>query len=100
MKTLVLATACVLVLATAAGAQSWFRCSDQLIDLGSPQSMVLELCGEPTQVAEGSDEVGEGVAIPVEEWLYSSGPTAMPTILYFRNGRLSGMRQLDGFPPT
>ena len=88
------------LVATAGFAQTDFRCGGQIIDLGTSRQDVLALCGEPTQVAEGSDEIGEGVAIPVEEWLYSYGTTMLPTVLIFRNNSLSMVRTLDGFPPT
>ena len=86
--------------ASAVLAQTGLRCSGQLIDLGMSEEAVLALCGEPTQVAEGGDEVGEGVAIPVDEWLYTYGPTTLPAVLIFRNGVLASTRTLDGFPPA
>ena len=88
------------VVVAAASAQTDFRCAGQLIDLGTSEGVVLELCGEPNQVAEGSDEIGEGVAIPVEEWLYNYGPTMLPSLLIFRNGSLAAVKTLDGFPPA
>jgi hypothetical protein len=100
MRKLVLSVSGLMLVATAATAQSGFRCGDQIIDLGSSARDVLAFCGEPTQTAEGSDEIGEGVAIPVEEWLYNFGPTTLPSILIFRNGFLAAVRTLDGFLPA
>jgi Protein of unknown function (DUF2845) len=100
MRNFVLATSCLALAAMPALAQSGFRCGDQLVDLGSSQDTVLAQCGEPTQVAEGADDIGEGVAVPVEEWLYNFGPTTLPAILVFRNGSLATVRTLDGFPST
>ena len=89
----------MLLVSVSVSAQTDFRCGGQIIDYGTPATDVLARCGEPTQVAEGSDEVGEGVAIPVEEWLYRFG-LPMPTILVFRNGSLAEIRPLNGLPPT
>lgn len=100
MRRLVLVVLGLMLVATAAAAQTGFRCGDQIIDLGSSARDVLAYCGEPTQTAEGSDEIGEGVAIPVEEWLYNFGPGTFPSILIFRNGSLAAVRQLDGFAPA
>jgi len=99
MKKIVLGFSCLLLAAGPVLAQTFFRCNGQLVDLGAAAGDVLALCGEPSQVAEGSDEIGEGVAIPVEEWLYRDNPDG-PAILIFRNGRLAEMRTLDGIPPT
>lgn len=99
MKTWSVIVLALSLVATAAMAQG-FRCSDQIIDIGTSRDAVLALCGEPTQTAEGSDEIGEGVAIPVEEWLYNFGPTTFPTLLIFRNGILSSVRTLNGFAPA
>jgi hypothetical protein len=97
---LAIAALCSAMLTTAALAQTGFRCGDQLIEFGTSRENVLAQCGEPAQVGEGFDEVGEGVAIPVEEWVYDFGPTTSPSVLVFRNGSLAEVRTSQGFPPS
>ncbi|WP_229732198.1 DUF2845 domain-containing protein [Pseudomonas sp. N040] len=54
------------------GSDSEFRCGQQLVDLGSTKTEVLQWCGEPTEKMDG-------------EWVYVRGDTEPAITLHFED---------------
>jgi len=96
-----------IVLATSAHADS-MRCGNRLVGEGDTRSMVLELCGEPTEVQTRSILrrptfrlngrlyfSGDGFEeLPVEVWTYNLGPYQLMRRIKFVDGLIEQIETL------
>ena len=96
-----------ILLAASAHADS-MRCGNRLVSDGDPRSMVLELCGEPTEVQTRSilrrPQVrlngrlyfsGNGFEeLPVEIWTYNLGPYQLMRRIKFVDGLIEQIETL------
>jgi hypothetical protein len=96
------------VVATAANATDSFRCGNDLVASGDMRSKVLARCGQPGDVTQttawrtpvlwyaGRRAVyGSGwIEIPVEIWVYNTGPSNLMRELRFESGTLVSVRIL------
>jgi hypothetical protein len=62
------------------------QCGSELIEVGDPQSKVLDNCGEPSYT------VGN-------KWFYNRGPTKFDVIIYFDGGEVSDLEELPTKSP-
>lgn len=85
-----------------------FRCGHQLVQEGDYKWDVLTKCGDPdwsdqrTVVRSsrlrhpyGALEQGVYEEVLIDEWIYNFGPRKFKRLLYFENGILKNIQQLD-----
>jgi hypothetical protein len=96
------------IVATTANATDSFRCGNDLVASGDPRSKVLARCGQPSDVTQASAwrapvlwyagrraVYGSGlIEIPVEIWVYNTGPGNLMRELRFESGALVSVKVL------
>jgi hypothetical protein len=85
-----------------------FRCGRQLVQVGDHKLDVLDRCGEPQWTDQrmgvrgsrlrhpyGALELEQFEQILIDEWIYNFGPRKFKQYLYFENGILKKIDNMD-----
>lgn len=80
--------------------QQKFECSGRIIGVGVPRADVLDACGSPAWRDQRTDSWVEGirpdgtvvVTVFTEEWIFDFGPDRLLHFVYFRDGKVAGIR--------
>jgi len=80
--------------------QQKFECSGRVIGVGLPRADVLAACGPPTWQDQRTDSWVDGigpdgtvlVSVFTEEWIFDFGPDRLLHFVYFRDGKVAGIR--------
>jgi len=80
--------------------QQKFACSGRIIEVGVPLADVLAACGPPAWQDQRTDSWVDGirpdgtvlVSVSTEEWIFDFGPDRLLHFVYFRDGKVAGIR--------
>lgn len=80
--------------------QQKFECSGRVIGAGLPRADVLAACGPPAWQDQRTDSRVDGigpdgtvlVSVFTEEWIFDFGPDRLLHFVYFRDGKVAGIR--------
>ena len=80
-----------------------FRCGTKLVTVGDTSAEVAAKCGGPTQVARANGQQSQPsvtIAVSVETWLYSFGPTRLMMRVHIEGGTVVQIESVGyGYSP-